>query len=288
MTNVLQHILNYGWWAESSSGEWERVPGGSGALTKYFGQEPVSLDVSLSSEYVLSSYPPEGLYLRTLLSGLQVTPPWPLTLCSGMGSGLVLAITRLEHVPPNLLGVTPTCADALEVRAFYAVDGEVQTRGAQFFVGLDSDGQFLWYLLFSDKRVAEHGLDELSGSVQRTLADALMGFAFCHTRGSDLSAEPRGSTRAARRRARHKKPLIRHHVLKVKQVEDNLRRVRTENPGGGHNAFHLCRGHFVRYTKEKPLFGKFVGQVWRSPHFRGQDRKHLVTKDYAMGAPHEV
>lgn len=47
---------------------------------------------------------------------------------------------------------------------------------------------------------------------------------------------------------------------------------------------HMVRGHFVTYTKERPLFGRVVGTFYRTPHFRGDASKGVVTKDYRIKA----
>lgn len=54
-------------------------------------------------------------------------------------------------------------------------------------------------------------------------------------------------------------------------AEDSLRR-----------ALHICRGHFAKYTDDKPLFGKYVGQFWRPAHVRGDVTQGAVVKDYAV------
>lgn len=45
---------------------------------------------------------------------------------------------------------------------------------------------------------------------------------------------------------------------------------------------HLCRGHFKEYTEENPLFGKAVGRYWWQPMVRGEKRRGMINKDYAI------
>ena len=52
-------------------------------------------------------------------------------------------------------------------------------------------------------------------------------------------------------------------------------------------ALHICRGHFATYTADKPLFGHFVGTVWRPMHTRGNKKHGEVKKDYRIEAPHD-
>jgi hypothetical protein len=50
-------------------------------------------------------------------------------------------------------------------------------------------------------------------------------------------------------------------------------------------AKHLCRGSFATYTKEKPLFGHYVGMVWRPAHLRGSSAVGTIEKDYKYNPP---
>ena len=43
---------------------------------------------------------------------------------------------------------------------------------------------------------------------------------------------------------------------------------------------HLCRGHFKRYTTDKPLFGKLTGLYWWQPHARGDKSLGVIEKNY--------
>lgn len=46
--------------------------------------------------------------------------------------------------------------------------------------------------------------------------------------------------------------------------------------------FHLCRGHFKTFSPDKPLFGKYSGTFWWNPQSRGDRRKGVVEKEYAV------
>ena len=50
-------------------------------------------------------------------------------------------------------------------------------------------------------------------------------------------------------------------------------------------ALHICRGHFATYTQDAPLFGNFVGTVWKPQHVRGNAQHGAVVKDYRVLAP---
>jgi hypothetical protein len=43
---------------------------------------------------------------------------------------------------------------------------------------------------------------------------------------------------------------------------------------------HICKGHFRRYTEERPLFGKIVCRIWVPWHFRGDPENGILIKSY--------
>lgn len=49
-----------------------------------------------------------------------------------------------------------------------------------------------------------------------------------------------------------------------------------------HNALHMCRGHFVTYTDDNKLFGKYTGRYWRRPHLRGKNKDAVNINDYKL------
>jgi hypothetical protein len=79
------------------------------------------------------------------------------------------------------------------------------------------------------------------------------------------------------------RPLHSFHTLKIPGVSEVLHYAR-ENNGDvsvdGHKRLHICRGHLATYTSEKPLFGHFIGTVFRQPHWRGAKENGLIEKDY--------
>jgi hypothetical protein len=45
-------------------------------------------------------------------------------------------------------------------------------------------------------------------------------------------------------------------------------------------ALHIQRGHFKRYTEDRPLLGRFVGQFWWEQHTRGSAEHGISGHDY--------
>lgn len=82
-----------------------------------------------------------------------------------------------------------------------------------------------------------------------------------------------------KKRKRAKTPLFSYYILQIE----------TKTKGGcgkpqdlWSNRVHLCRGHIKTYLKERPLFGKYVGNVWCPPHARGSKIEGVIHKDYAI------
>jgi hypothetical protein len=88
-----------------------------------------------------------------------------------------------------------------------------------------------------------------------------------------------------KRLKRGKPPLVSYYTLEVKPspISENK-----EKQGLWENRVHLCRGHYKRYTAERPLLGRHVGMWWWQPSVRGRNKKGMVIKDYSVKANPEV
>lgn len=77
-------------------------------------------------------------------------------------------------------------------------------------------------------------------------------------------------------------PITEYKILKIKPTDNkNVYISEKENKGyQGLHRVHLCRGHFKEYTKENPLFGKYVGRFWWQPMVRGDKKRGILNKDY--------
>lgn len=77
-------------------------------------------------------------------------------------------------------------------------------------------------------------------------------------------------------------PLFSYYTLNISQASTNAKNKNNEPGNLWTNRAHLCRGHIKRYTEEKPLFGRFVGNVWCPPHARGNVSDGIIQKDYTV------
>jgi hypothetical protein len=88
------------------------------------------------------------------------------------------------------------------------------------------------------------------------------------------------------RKHRDRFPNDRWRVLEIDSQKKALREAGADgSPESFIRALHICRGHFAVYTPEHPLFGKYVGHIWRPMHVRGGPEAGIVEKDYSIKAP---
>lgn len=87
------------------------------------------------------------------------------------------------------------------------------------------------------------------------------------------------------RHRRDHPPMVKYKVLRIdrKNKATSAHAGDVQNPGI--MPYHICRGHFKHFTKEKPLLGKFVGTYWWEAQARGNRKQGEVIKDYAVDAP---
>lgn len=83
---------------------------------------------------------------------------------------------------------------------------------------------------------------------------------------------------------RKKSPRLTYRILEIKQhaqaTRGNQESKKTENNSS--TPLHEVRGHFATYTENAPLFGHFVGTVWKPSHARGDIKNGAVIKDYSV------
>lgn len=84
------------------------------------------------------------------------------------------------------------------------------------------------------------------------------------------------------RHRRDHPPLVKYKVLKIDRKKSSSVGATGDVQNPGIMPFHFCRGHFKRFTAEKPLLGKHVGTYWWEHQARGSRKKGEVIKDYEV------
>lgn len=116
------------------------------------------------------------------------------------------------------------------------------------------------------------------------LGPCLLAIAFTHAKNVGVHQERRVESRQQRRlreRTGECEP-TKYHTLEITPMKRVLEREGQLGKSGLRHALHIVRGHFAHYTPEHPLFGKFVGTVWREAHVRGSVSEGVVDKDYSV------
>ena len=131
------------------------------------------------------------------------------------------------------------------------------------------------YYIYAEDLLRDHTMDCL-------LAVVLWGFALCHAKNitAPLTEMPRAARRSADKEGIPEEvPARRFRVLQISGAGGG-RTTLNELGRESVSALHLVRGHFVRYTDAAPLFGKYTGTFWRSPHLRGDAERGAIAKIY--------
>jgi hypothetical protein len=89
----------------------------------------------------------------------------------------------------------------------------------------------------------------------------------------------------ARRAKDGKPPLTKYYTLEIEAMKRTLQSEGGISTNGLKRALHICRGHFATYSADKPLFGHYVGAVWKPQHVKGSKAAGEIVKDYAVKGP---
>lgn len=180
-------------------------------------------------------------------------------------------------------------------------DGEVLQRNGTATLFIDENGKpistcCVFPMIFDAEKVPRSRFAEAealyreskemaSTSIGCEVFPVMLALQFMHCKNVVLQThEPPPKLSKARVR-RGKKPLLKHHTIEIAPIKTTLQNEGGLAQNGLKKAMHLCRGHFVTYTQDKPLFGRIVGTFWKSAHVRGASEAGRVTSDFRIAAP---
>ncbi len=144
-----------------------------------------------------------------------------------------------------------------------------------FAIAVDAQGRPMGNMFM---QLSEREKDEL-GMMNTFISPALLALSFCHCRNIQLiPSDPSVELQKHRERS-GRKPLLRYHTLSIGGIRKLFEQHGMNEKGIAH-AIHTCRGHFKRFTADKPLLGKHVGEYWWGDHVRGAGGEGVATKDY--------
>jgi hypothetical protein len=153
--------------------------------------------------------------------------------------------------------------------------------GEDGYIVRDIDGNYLLAVdIHENMKGAFEDKNDLESFCLSQFSITWVTFALMHVKNIELIDQPI-SRQVRRRKERKGEPFY-----KVLSLEPFKKQVRNEARETGQTemqrALHLCRGHFVTYSEERPLFGKYSGTYWKPAHMRGSANNGEVVKDYKI------
>jgi hypothetical protein len=113
----------------------------------------------------------------------------------------------------------------------------------------------------------------------------MLATTYMHCKNVHVVDEPpvsRQVKRMRQRKAAKGQPLDEYKVLAVTSGGRVIEYLTGHKAKRGSNRQHTVRGNIAIYTKERPLFGRITGPVYRPPHVRGNRAKGRIDKDYEV------
>ena len=107
-----------------------------------------------------------------------------------------------------------------------------------------------------------------------------MALCFCHCKNVTASEHKLAEGKISVQKKKKRTAVYKYYVLEIDAMKKTLKQEGNAEKTGIKKALHICRGNFATYTKESPLFGRFVGTVWRPMHTKGSLDHGAVIKDY--------
>lgn len=131
--------------------------------------------------------------------------------------------------------------------------------------------------------------DDWQGVTHETLRvaiyPAMLALSFSNCRNVAIEEVPPMPPKLARKfEQRHGKPPVTFRVLAIDPMREVLRREGRSESTGLKRALHICRGHFVTYSDERPMFGRLSGRFWVPSHTRGNLINGRIEKAYRVRA----
>lgn len=160
--------------------------------------------------------------------------------------------------------------------------------GTQFFLNDQGDpilpidgGIPRWYFIESNEEWSGFALAHLNNF----MCGSLLTLSFLNCRNV-VCSERHPNRRDVREAKRRDQPLpTKYYTLEIDPMKSTLRNEGRLSEVGFKKALHICRGHFVTYCPDRPLFGKYTGRFWRPSHIRGTSESGRVIKDYSVISP---
>lgn len=206
--------------------------------------------------------------------------------------GLLVSVCYDSSIHPQTHSNFPE-----DTRWILAIDAYAQNRATDstgvdiydwvYFVALNKDGQStVWtqipnHTMYPDMPGDPPEILERADHFYVGAAIALTAICFAHCKGAEVK-EHQPSRQVRRAAERKDEPVYTYKTIDIGPANRVLSGEGNISQNGLAKALHICRGHFAHYTPEKPLFGKYVGTVYKPMHLRGKAENGVVEKDYRV------
>lgn len=171
----------------------------------------------------------------------------------------------------------------LRAEYFYTSNKYIGVSDWVYYFPVDEDGKPLGMGSLANQWLpADHIPDTKWRDVwHEEVIVALTAICFAHCKGAETK-EHQPSRQVRRAAERKGEPVYTHKTIDIAPASRVLREEGNVAKNGLGKALHICRGHFAHYTAEKPLFGKYVGTVYKPMHLRGKAENGVAEKDYRV------
>jgi hypothetical protein len=207
-----------------------------------------------------------------------ITPPVPfifVCVVSGTTSAgeFIVIPFWISRQDPRIAAADPT-APSFYISRLKILDNGNTDFAASTSVWVDGEGRFI--RAATEKDLAAECLTPQEFTV------AICGLAMFHVRNIGLKEAkmPRWLARRADRKTGERGPTV-YHTLCLRPFGNEAEPSGMRMPTG-ERPLHLVRGHFARYTKDRPVFGKYAGTFWRPEHEAGNPAVAVVRKTYKL------
>lgn len=171
----------------------------------------------------------------------------------------------------------------LQAYCFSKESSTFYERLSYYHILVNDDGEIVGKLEYSIESGEEVTYKYGDEPIELAIIAPLTAICFAHCKGTEI-AEHQPSRQVRRQAERKGEPVYTYRTIDIHPSARVLKEEGDIEHNGLGKALHICRGNFAHYTPEKPLFGKYVGTVYRPMHMRGKAENGIVEKDYRVHA----
>ncbi len=134
---------------------------------------------------------------------------------------------------------------------------------------------------------AEMNLDDYDSFMSMILEGGLytLGLLHCRNIGTEVVMPRRSESHKQEKRSGI--PMSSYKVLVITGKSKVAGTIIGQRSIGKKHALHTCRAHFMNFTADAPLFGKYEGRFFVPSHIKGRISMGAISKDYDVAVKAE-